>query len=214
MSENLTLKDQVYNYISEEIYSGNLKADEKINEKNIINNLKISRTPVREALIQLASEGYIENIPRRGFIVKHLDEAKIAEIYSLLGILDGFAARLAYEKLNEKDFRTMDMLIFGMKKAIEDEDYSDYYNLQLEFHDIYTNKCENEELIRVTHQLKKFFLKQSYRKNREQIKKLLECSIEEHQAILDMFRTAKISELEEFLKNVHWNVKHARLDSI
>lgn len=214
MAGNLTLKDQVYNYISEKIYSGNLKANKKINEKNIMDDLQISRTPVREALIQLASEGYIENIPRRGFLVKHIDESKVAEIYSILGILDGFAANQSCKNLNDKDYRIMDMLIFGMSKAIEEEDYSDYYNLQLEFHDIYTNKCNNEELIRVIHQLKKFFIKQSYRKDIAEIKNIMNKSNEEHKVILDMFRQNKIKELEEYLKEVHWNVKYARLDSI
>ncbi len=122
MISNLTLKDQVYNYISEKIYSGNLKSNEKISEKNIIDDLQISRTPVREALIQLASEGYIENIPRRGFIVKHIDESKVSEIYSLLGILDGFAARLSYEKLNDKDKAIVKELIeaFLTKRKIQE----------------------------------------------------------------------------------------------
>lgn len=214
MSNFLSLKDHVYNYISGIIASGKLKSDEKINEKNIMDELQISRTPVREALIQLASEGYIENVPRKGFIVKNIDESKVAEIYALLGVLDGFTASLSCTKLDDKDYRKMDMLIFGMTKAIEEEDYSDYYKLQTDFHDTYTCKCGNEELISTIHRLKKFFIRQSYHKDRSEIQKLLFSAVEEHKVILQLFRDQKTAELDEYLKNVHWSVEYARLDSI
>jgi DNA-binding GntR family transcriptional regulator len=214
MSNYLSLKDHVYNYISEKINTNELKANEKIDEKLIMNALKISRTPVREALIQLTSEGYIENVPRRGFIVKQIDETKAIEIYSLLGVLDGYAANLSCNNLVEKDYRTMEMLIFGMTKAIDDEDYSDYYHLQTEFHDIYTNKSKNDELIRIIHQLKKFFIKQSYHKENHEIKKKLHSSNDEHKTILQLFRDKNVAELEIFLRNKHWNVENAHYDSL
>ncbi|MBW1636376.1 MAG: GntR family transcriptional regulator [Deltaproteobacteria bacterium] len=57
--------------------------------------MNISRTPVREALIQSATEGYLENIPRKRFIVKRVDKNKAREIYGLLGVLEGFSASLS-----------------------------------------------------------------------------------------------------------------------
>lgn len=58
----------------------------------MIEDLHISRTPVREAMIQLAAEGYLENIPRKGFVVKQVDKKKAKEVYRLLGVLEGYAA--------------------------------------------------------------------------------------------------------------------------
>ena len=60
-----SLKDHVYEYIASLIREGRLVAEEKINENQICSELNISRTPVREALIQLAAEDVLENIRRQ-----------------------------------------------------------------------------------------------------------------------------------------------------
>ena len=70
MSKYMLLKDHVYNYIVEQINAGEMVAGKKLNESAISKNLQVSRTPVREALIQLASDGLLENVPRKGFIIK------------------------------------------------------------------------------------------------------------------------------------------------
>lgn len=214
MSNFLSLKDHVYNYISNKINSGELKSNEKINEKEIMEDLNISRTPVREALIQLSSEGFIDNVPRKGFLVKQFDEKKISEIYSLLGVLDGYAASLTCSKLTERDYRSMEMLIYGMTKAIDDNDFLDYHNLQTEFHNIYIKKCENEELIRVVHQLKNFLINQTYGKNSAEVKEIFHKTNAEHEKILNFFKEKNITELDHFLRNVHWHISHAQYDSI
>jgi DNA-binding GntR family transcriptional regulator len=214
MSNFLSLKDHVYNYISEKINSGELKANEKISEKKIMEDLNISRTPVREALIQLSAEGFIDNVPRKGFLVKMIDEKKIAEIYSLLGVLDGYAASLSSEKLTERDLRNMEMLVYGMDKAISDGDFSDYHNLQVEFHDIYINKCENEELIRMINQLKNFFIKEEYSDDSQETTDTFHKTNREHEKILDLLKGQKLQELESYLRNTHWHPIHAHYDTI
>ena len=64
MTHYMSLKDHVYKYISDKISDGSLKPDDKINEQQISESLNISRTPIREALIQLASDGLLESTPR------------------------------------------------------------------------------------------------------------------------------------------------------
>ena len=214
MATILTLKDHVYNYISDKINSGELKANSKINEKEVMEALKISRTPVREALIQLSAEGFIDNVPRKGFLVKLIDEKKIREVYSLLGVLDGYAASLSCSKLTDRDYRSMEMIIYGMEKAIGDGDYSDYHNLQVEFHDIYINKCGNEELIRMIHQLKNFFIKEEYSDDSQDTKDTFLKTNKEHERILEFIKKKNIPELENFLRTVHWHPIHAHFDTI
>ncbi len=71
MNAFLSLKDHVYNYISQAINEGRLKPNEKNKTKKMImEDLNISRTPVREAFLELSVEGYLENVPRKGFHVK------------------------------------------------------------------------------------------------------------------------------------------------
>ena len=69
MAKIKSLSEQVYEYIVHQIKIGTLSFEEKINETDLIQQLGISRTPIREALIQLASDGILENVPRKGFYV-------------------------------------------------------------------------------------------------------------------------------------------------
>ena len=64
-----TLKDHVYDHIADQIRIGELRPEKKINENIICQELGISRTPVREALIQLAAEGVLNNTARKGFVI-------------------------------------------------------------------------------------------------------------------------------------------------
>lgn len=66
--EFLSLKDHVYNFIAEQIRLGKLNSNEKVNEQDICQQLNISRTPVREALIQLAADGFLDSAPDEAFV--------------------------------------------------------------------------------------------------------------------------------------------------
>ena len=94
-NEYRSLKDHVYNHIVDLIDGGTLADDHKISEQQICDALGVSRTPVREALIQLAADGYLENVPRKGFYVKRVTEDSAREIVEIIGPLDGRAALLA-----------------------------------------------------------------------------------------------------------------------
>lgn len=216
MGKYLSLKDHVYNFIQERINDGTLAANEKINEQLIQDELQISRTPVREALIQLSTEGYIENIPRRGFIVKPIDEKKATELYTLIGVLDGLAASLATPQINAEDIEEMKAKIDKIYQAIRDEDYKSYAKLQTEFHDIYINKCDNEELIRFINQIRRNFMKHSFEKddNEHSVSEILEATNKEHETIVDLFEKKDAQSIESFIRHTHWSNYHARLEKL
>ena len=65
-----SLVDQVYDYISTKVKVGDLNAGERIHEAALIQEMGISRTPIREALLRLASDGILESVPRKGFFVR------------------------------------------------------------------------------------------------------------------------------------------------
>ncbi|MTI67740.1 MAG: GntR family transcriptional regulator [Firmicutes bacterium] len=216
MTTYLSLKDHVYNFIQEKINDGTLVANEKINEKMIQENLQISRTPVREALIQLATEGYLEKIPRRGFIVKPIDDKKAKELYTLIGTLDGLAASLAIDYITDEDIKKMQKEIKNIYKAIEDKDCKLYNKLQTNFHDIYINKCNNEELIRVINQLRRNFIKHSYSEDKKEdsISEILKATNKEHENIVDLFKKREKKQVEKYIKDIHWDISHASLEKL
>ena len=140
-NEYRSLKDHVYNHIVDLIDGGTLADDHKISEQQICDALGVSRTPVREALIQLAADGYLENVPRKGFYVKRVTEDSAREIVEIIGPLDGRAALLAVGDMTDDDIAQLQFLHGSMQLAIEKGLYKKYDDLQHDFHDCYVRKC-------------------------------------------------------------------------
>lgn len=201
-----SLKDHVYDYIADQILKGNLLPNEKINENKICKELNISRTPVREALIQLSSEGVLKNVPRKGFVLKTLNSKEAAEIYEVVGVLDGYAAVLACPRLSEKILKDMEFYIDSMDLAISSCNYEMYYKQQEIFHQLYLLECGNSTLIDSLVQLKNKFMTKNYDLSQiDDAKEVLYETNNEHKEILRLFREHNVIELESYIRKVHWD---------
>ena len=219
MKDYKSLKDHVYNYIAEKINNGTLTRDIRVNEQLICEELKVSRTPVREALIQLATEGYLENVPRRGFIVRGIDERKAMDLYIIIGRLDGLAGALSMDYITDKEITMMKILITSMEMAIASKAPDIYYKLQIEFHNVYINLCKNEELIRLLNQLRKNFIRQTYSDKEEDkggvdLFEILKNTNDHHKVIVEVFQSRDKNEIERYIRDIHWNIENAKFESI
>jgi len=211
----MSLKDHVYNYISEKINDGSLKPDDKINEQHISDALDISRTPIREALIQLASDGFLENTPRRGFRVKFLDVKKAQELYEIIGMLDGKLAYNVADLITEEDIELMKSLADEMNVVIDQGHGTTYYELQVQFHNVYLKLNSNETMISLLNQLKNSFLRKYYifdDPNNELL--ILRETNLEHYEIVKYFQQRNKVELERYIREVHWDKDKALFDSL
>ena len=203
--EFLSLKDHVYNFIAEQIRLGKLNSNEKVNEQDICQQLNISRTPVREALIQLAADGFLDSAPRRGFRVKPLTKKESEDIYRILAPLDALAAELAANYLTPEDLKSMEDLVELMDFHIDRFQFDEYFILQERFHDIYIEKSHNETLINTIDRLQRRFIRQGHDMgSNEEFQKLLHDTNQQHSHITDLFRENKIEELEDFLVHTQW----------
>lgn len=215
MNKYLSLKDHVYNYISEKISNGTLSADEKLNEQQICDELNISRTPVREALIHLASDGYLENSPRKGFKVKSMDEKEARNLYEIIGVLDGLVASLAIDNICDKNIENMNFLVESMDSAIEKHLLETYLKLQVDFHDIYIGLCNNSELINILTQLKRKFIRKTYAStSKEDLFEILKATNREHRRIVEFFKNKDKVGIQSYLRDVHWNINNAKFQSL
>lgn len=215
MTEYMSLKDHVYKYISKQINEGYMNPDDKINEQQISDALNISRTPIREALIQLASDGFLDNIPRRGFRVKSLDTKRVQELYEIIGLLDGRIARNTVDIIKEEHIREMQFLADSMEAAIEQGLGEKYYGLQVKFHDIYINLYTNKEMISLLNQLKSSFLRKYYIfEDPENEMDVLRETNRQHYEIIRLFKEKKKDELEKYIANTHWALDKASFDSL
>jgi DNA-binding GntR family transcriptional regulator len=208
-----SLKELVYEYLYERINSGSIKANEKINENHICQDLHVSRTPVREALIQLEDEGYIQRIPRRGFIVREVTLNKIKEIYEIIGCLEGLAAALAIDKMTGKDIILLDTLVDKMDEAIKNRKLHEYFRLQRNFHNVYISASGNEELHNMLVLLKKRFVKKAYftHENDQELYNALKDFNSGHKQIVRLIKNSDKKGVAEYLKEMHWNYKNAEI---
>ena len=99
-----SIKSQVYEGIMKDILDGVYKANDIINEKTLMEKYGVSKTPVREALVQLCSEGVLNNIPRFGYQLMAILPNQIMEIIEFrkiieLGALETCFAHLTSEQL-------------------------------------------------------------------------------------------------------------------
>ena len=89
--------------IREAILDGELQAGERLKEDELARRLDVSRTPIREALRRLEAEGLVEVEPQRGATVRAFDPGELDDIYRLLAVLEGYAARRAAERISAED---------------------------------------------------------------------------------------------------------------
>lgn len=103
-----TLAEQVYAVVRRRLVNGDFPPKTYIREAELGTAMGVSRTPVREALNRLASEGFIEQIPHRGFQVPEQSIESLVHLYPVLGALEALAGELAFPKLTEDDLRELE----------------------------------------------------------------------------------------------------------
>lgn len=93
----MALGEAVFRSLCEALQAGSYRAGDRLREEEVAQRLKVSRTPVREALGRLAARGFVEPAGGRGLIVRNLDISEVLELYAMREIMEGAAARLAAE---------------------------------------------------------------------------------------------------------------------
>ncbi len=130
-----TIAEQVAGSIREAIAEGRIPPATRLLEVSLAREMKTSRAPIREALSQLAREGLVIKEPNRGARVVELTEETVREVASLRGLLEGFAASLAAERLNGSHFAALDTMVKGMDRAAQQGEYARLVELDYQFHD-------------------------------------------------------------------------------
>jgi len=128
-----TVKSHLVNVIQQAIIAGKFKPGERLNESRLARQYKVSRIPVREALLQLQEQGLVMNSPRRGMFVTLLSEEECAKINSLRIVLEAEALKLCRARLTaayEKDLRALVLKMERWKSGSQ----MDAAALDLEFH--------------------------------------------------------------------------------
>jgi DNA-binding GntR family transcriptional regulator len=135
-SNNTTpVRERVYEHIKTAILSGHLNPGEKLTEEHLAKTLGVSRTPVREALHKLESEGLIKTRKKRGFVVSKDSREEVEELFELRSILEGYTLRIISESVSEETLRRLEGFIQNAEEALRRKKIEDVFKWNTRFHD-------------------------------------------------------------------------------
>jgi DNA-binding GntR family transcriptional regulator len=197
------LKDQVYQYLRNEIRKKNFQPGSVINMDATSKKLGISKTPLRDALIQLEMEGFVTIAPRKGIYVNDLSVEEIKQYYQVIGALESSALRTSFQRMKSSHIEKLKKLNLAMEKALEKDNFNRFYEKNLEFHNLYTDLCGNSTLNKIVNNLKKRLY--DFVPQDRWIKEWELSSIKEHQGLVAAIEKGDLQESLHFIHDVHWS---------
>ena len=149
-----TFKDLAYSEIRYLLTTGSIKAAEIITANQFAGMLKVSRTPVREALLQLASEGFLVAKDGRGFMIRQFSEKEIRDFFEVRRMVEVHVIEQLVGRLGAPDFNEMDEMLLMMKQRAEEQDSSGFLEADKDFHMDLVHRYNNSLLITITEQIR------------------------------------------------------------
>jgi len=147
LHEYKPLRDIVFDTLREAIMDGSLKPGERLMEVQLAQKLGVSRTPVREAIRKLELEGTVTMIPRKGAYVAEVSLKDISEVLEVRAALEGLAATLAAEKMDESGLKLLQEKASEFEAAAKDMNRDDLIKLDVEIHEIIFQSTDNQTLM-------------------------------------------------------------------
>ncbi|MHB1310748.1 MAG: GntR family transcriptional regulator [Gemmatimonadaceae bacterium] len=198
-----SLRTQVYDFLRAEMAKGGLQPGEFLDLNELASRLGVSRTPLREALLHLESQGFVSVLPRRGFKVNELTLDDIRHFYEIIGALEAAALRSVGHALGAADFARMRTLDAAMTTAVAARDFDRYYDANLAFHDVYLRRSDNARLVGHVQLLKKRLYDWPRREHMMQAWE--QHSVVEHEQFLALLERGNIDAAADHLQHVHWS---------
>lgn len=134
LAERKLLHEEVIDRLRDMIVQGELPPETKLNERVLCEQLRISRTPLREALKFLASEGLVELLPNRGAQVAALKAEKMKEVFTVLGALEALAGELACRNASDADIAEIRALHYQMVAHHARGELAEYFRMNQQIH--------------------------------------------------------------------------------
>lgn len=141
-----TMRSQVYQIIKESICNGDYTPRQWLQEKELAEQLSVSRSPVREALRQLAVDGLVVEMPNKGVFVKEFTTKEIEEVFDMRVLLENYAIEHIIIPLAENDKKLLQSCIQNLEVAHKNGDLRLYITLDTELHEMLIKLCGNSVL--------------------------------------------------------------------
>ncbi len=194
------LRTQVYEYLRRELRKEKLKPGMSISMNDLMRNLGISRTPLRDALLQLQNEGFVTFLPQRGIRINELTRKDIENMYQMLGALDSRVLLAVFDRIGSRELDQMKQINDEMGKNLEAQNFPRYWNLNTAFHNVYLNLSNNELIlnhINILRQRLFEFGKKDWSLRRKHV------IHKEHSTLIDLIEKGDGVGAADFMRDVH-----------
>ena len=197
-----SLGEEVYKYLRKQMILGYLLPGSTINIGEIAQQLGISKTPLRDALIHLEMEGFVTILPRKGVLVNVLQLQDVKNAYDAIGLVEAAIVVACIDKIEPSHIQKLEEFNEIMISDIEKEDFSTLFETNLRFHNVYIGVSQNELLKKFIHPIKQRlydFPRQNY------ISEWERRNCEEHAQFISCLKKRDSLKAASILKEIHWS---------
>ena len=206
-----TIRDQVYQLLKTEICEGVFEPGYWLQEKELAQRLRVSRSPVREALLQLSRDGLVKNIPNRGVFVREFSIQDIEDVFDLRIMMESFAILHTGPELGEAAKERLLELLRAIERPHGEGDRKAYIAADILFHHSLIELCGNEFLVKaygdIYSMIKQFCIYSLIDLAR------FNNSMSEHRQIVHALVTGRIEEAEKH-NRLHLELTKAKLAEV
>lgn len=149
ISQPLPLAKMAYERLRDSILHGQLVPGEVYNEMNLAKDLGISRTPVREALLELSAQGLVIFLPRKGVLVKHFTRKDVEEIFELRRVIELAAIEKVAQLRPAGDLSKLKKHLDEQRKAVLNKDLTGFMKADRAFHATFCDLADNRRLFQI-----------------------------------------------------------------
>ena len=197
--ERRPLHEAAVDRVRDLIVQGGLNPGERLNERLLCEKLGISRTPLREAIKLLATEGLVELLPNRGAVVASIDTARLAETLQVMGALEGLAGELACRNAAAERIAQIRALHKEMIGTYKRGDLAGYFRHNQAIHMGIVEASGNPVLANLYRQLNANVRRARYRANLS--KERWGAAVREHEEILAALEARDVRALKRLLRD-------------
>jgi len=193
-----SLHDQVVDRLRDMIVEGDLDPNTRINEKLLCEQFGISRTPLREALKVLASEGLVELMPNRGASVASFTSADLDETFPVMGALESLSGEIACQQITDTEIAEIRALHYQMIMHYQKGELHEYFQMNKAIHEKILAAAHNATLANIYNSLAGRVSPARFRANMS--KPRWAEAVEEHEKILKALENRDGKALSHLLK--------------
>jgi DNA-binding GntR family transcriptional regulator len=193
----LGLHDQVAARLRTMLIEGHIAPGAKLNERELAERLRVSRTPLREAIKLLAAEGLVDLLPNRGAVAVKLGETDVLHSFEVLAGLEGMSGVLAAQRITDAELAEIRALHYEMLACFARSDLSGYYRLNAMIHSAINAAARNPVLTKVYRDVNARVQALRFRTNQNEAKWKL--AVKEHEQMLQALAARDAAALRNVL---------------